>query len=80
MSIYTEIFAPAKLKAAAKRFRLSPRELQCLVLLCSGETIKGTAGRLGISMDTVRFHMKGFRRKIKSQNCLHTLAILLLYK
>lgn len=80
MSICTEIFVPAKLRAAAKRFKLSPRELQCLVLLSGGETLKGAGDRLSISPRTVELHVNNFRRKLKANNSMHALAVVLLLK
>lgn len=80
MSISTEIFVPAKLERAARRFKLSPRQLQCLVLMASGNTIKMTADKLGISMPMVQRHMRKCRIKVRANSSLHALAVVLLWR
>lgn len=80
MSISTEISAPAKLRAAAKRFKVSPRELQILLLLTQGKNLKEIAGDLEISRHTVDFHMRGLRKKVSTHLTTHALAVILLWK
>lgn len=80
MSISTEIFVPAKLSKAAKRFKLTRRQLQCFVLACNGHTYKSGAGELGISERTFKIHMEDCRKKMKCHSSLHSLAVMLLWK
>jgi DNA-binding NarL/FixJ family response regulator len=42
----------------AEEVRLSPRELEILRLLADGHGYKTAAGQLGISLDTIRFHVR----------------------
>lgn len=47
-------FAPPKNEAS----RMSPRQIEVLQLLAEGHSYKGCAEKLGLSMDTVRFHIR----------------------
>ena len=43
---------------------LSARELQVLKLLVDGHSYKTAAGELGISLDTLRFHIRNIYEKL----------------
>jgi DNA-binding NarL/FixJ family response regulator len=53
---------------AARRCRLTRREIQVLNLIVLGESWKSTAGTLGISLSMVRLHSKNLLRKIGAQS------------
>ena len=48
--------------------KLSPREEEVLALLVEGRSYKQIAPELGISLDTVRHHIRGLYRKLQVQN------------
>jgi DNA-binding NarL/FixJ family response regulator len=53
---------------AADKFRLTPREREILRSLARGEPWKGVAQALGISVETVRFHVANIHRKAGAAN------------
>ena len=53
----------ASLKAMAKRYKLSHRELQVLTLYAQGHTQKSVSARLFISPGTTHTHIKRIYRK-----------------
>jgi DNA-binding CsgD family transcriptional regulator len=53
---------------------LSPRELRCLTLMASGETIEGAAAALGLSYGTIRFHLYNAERKLGTCTRSHAIA------
>jgi DNA-binding CsgD family transcriptional regulator len=55
---------PARLAKAATPFKLTPRQLQTLLGVASGEPRKATADALKISPRTIRQHAENARRKI----------------
>lgn len=48
----------------ANFYNLSPREKEILSVLSKGESYKMIAGKLGISLDTVRTHIKKIYEKL----------------
>lgn len=68
-----ETLIPAKLARAAKRFKLSPREIETLMAVCSGQPCKAAAGKLSIHVSTVKFHLRNVRRKTGAANCVAAL-------
>lgn len=75
----TEICVPARLKKAARAYKLTPRQIQVLVALCEGDTWKAAASRLDISLRTVRFHSQNIFRKTGAQSAVMALAVILLH-
>lgn len=63
-----------QLAKACRRFHLTERELEVLSLLAEGETWKGIAARLGVSISTIRFHSRNMLRKIGAQNAVSAVA------
>ncbi len=78
MNTFTAISVPGPLRQAAKRFKVTKRELEVLVLLCEGEPWKGIQDKLGIHQSTVRFHCHNLCAKTKAANPIMALAVILL--
>ena len=53
---------------------LTPREMQALQLLAEGLPNKTIAGRLGISENTVKFHVNGVLGKLNAQSRAEAVA------
>jgi DNA-binding CsgD family transcriptional regulator len=70
----------ARLSKAAASFKLSPRELEFVLLLAAGETLKGAAGRMGISPRTVEVKARLVRLKTGAHSNAEALATLLLFE
>jgi len=49
----------------SKNPELTPRELEVLKLLCAEKTNLQIADKLGISIDSVKFHNKNLYKKLK---------------
>jgi DNA-binding NarL/FixJ family response regulator len=62
---------------AARGSRLSPREREVLGLSAEGRTAEGVAGELGISVETVRTHVRNAIRKLHARNRMHAVALAL---
>jgi DNA-binding CsgD family transcriptional regulator len=56
---------PEKLSEGAKRFALSKRETEAIVLIATGNPWKIVASKMGVSIRTVEFHLYNARLKIK---------------
>ena len=56
---------PKKLRRGAKGCGLTPREIQVVSLVASGEGVKSIARTLAIAPRTVDFHFEHIRRKTK---------------
>ena len=56
------------LSRAARRFKLTRREIEVVALLILGETWKSVADCLKISISMVRTHSKNLHRKIGAKN------------
>jgi DNA-binding CsgD family transcriptional regulator len=67
------------LMGECRRHHLTPRECEVVSILATGDTFKGTAARMGLSVDTVEWHAANLRRKLRAKNALHALAILFGY-
>jgi len=59
---------PNSLTGAARRFHLSPREVQVLALLLDGEQLDEIGKRLHITSSTVQDHIKSMLEKTDSRN------------
>ena len=59
-----EAFHQPASKGQAEEINLSPRETEILELLCEGLANKEIADRLGISIETVRVHLKHIYEKL----------------
>ncbi len=55
--------------------RLTPRELEVLALLGEGFNAKAIAERLGLSVLTVRNHIRGVLRKLDCHSQLEAVAL-----
>ena len=51
-----------------KRYRITPRELEVLVLVARGKTNDEIAGALGISLGTVKSHVASSLEKLSVPN------------
>lgn len=69
-----EIFVPARIARAARRYRLTPRELETLSLLATGALWKVVAATLGISITMVKRHVRKLCRKTGAENPTAALA------
>ena len=56
-------------------FRLTPREVQIMQLVAQGDTKDQIAGKLGISVDTVRFHVKNINLRLETRNLKQAIAV-----
>jgi DNA-binding NarL/FixJ family response regulator len=56
--------------------RLTPRQLEILQLIAAGETTSEIAGRLFLSPETVRWHVKAILRKLKARTRAEAAAAL----
>lgn len=63
-----EYFHDNNTNLPAKDYNLSLREKEVLGKLINGKNIKDIAGKLFISIDTVRFHFKNIYRKLNVHN------------
>ena len=56
-------------------YLLTPREKEVLQLLSTGLTYEKIAGRLEVSAETVKMHLKNIYQKLHVQNKIETLNI-----
>jgi DNA-binding NarL/FixJ family response regulator len=63
--------------STAKVPQLSPRERQIMHLMAEGYTGQAIAGRLGVSVETVRTHVRNVIRKLQARSRVHAIAIAL---
>lgn len=63
-----EYFQENNANLPAKDYNLSSREKEVLGILIDGMHVKDIAGKLFISIDTVRFHFKNIYRKLNVRN------------
>ncbi len=54
---------------------LSPREAQLLVLVADGLSNEAIAGRLGVSVETVKTTVTRMRRKLGAANRAHAVTL-----
>jgi DNA-binding NarL/FixJ family response regulator len=63
--------------ATARIPQLSPRERQITHLMAEGMTAEAIGGELGVSVETVRTHVRNVIRKLRARNRVHAIAIAL---
>jgi DNA-binding NarL/FixJ family response regulator len=56
---------------------LSPREREIMHLMAEGATAQDVGDRLGVSVETVRTHVRNVIRKLQARNRVHAIAIAL---
>ena len=64
-------------RATARVPQLSPREKQITHLMAEGRTAEAIGGELGVSVETVRTHVRNVIRKLQARNRVHAIAIAL---
>jgi DNA-binding NarL/FixJ family response regulator len=64
-------------RAAQRVPQLSPREREVMHHTAEGLTADAIAGRLGLSVETVRTHVRNAIRKLQARNRVHAIAIAL---
>jgi DNA-binding CsgD family transcriptional regulator len=71
---FADAMAPHLEGDTASPCDLSLRELRCLGLVASGETLAGAAAALGVSYGTIRFHLYNVQRKLGARSRSHAIA------
>jgi DNA-binding NarL/FixJ family response regulator len=64
-------------RATTKVPQLSPRERQVMGLMAEGRTAEVVGEQLGVSVETVRTHVRNAIRKLQARNRVHAIAIAL---
>ncbi len=64
-------------EAPAEPKVLSPREREVVALMAEGLTAEGVGARLGVSVETVRTHVRNAIRKLHARNRVHAIALAL---
>jgi DNA-binding NarL/FixJ family response regulator len=64
-------------RATAQVPQLSPREREIMHLMAEGLTAEAIAGELGVSVETVRTHVRNVIRKLQARNRVHAIALAL---
>jgi DNA-binding NarL/FixJ family response regulator len=64
-------------RATASLPQLSPREREIMHLMAEGMTAERIGTRLGVSVETVRTHVRNVIRKLRARNRVHAIAIAL---
>jgi DNA-binding NarL/FixJ family response regulator len=64
-------------RATARVPQLSPREREITALMAEGLTAEGIGTQLGVSVETVRTHVRNTIRKLRARNRVHAIAIAL---
>ena len=64
-------------RATARVPQLSPREKQITHLMAEGRTAEAIGVELGVSVETVRTHVRNVIRKLQARNRVHAIAIAL---
>ena len=64
-------------RATARVVQLSPREREVMHLIAEGSTAEGVGDALGVSVETVRSHVRNAVRKLQARNRVHAIAIAL---
>jgi DNA-binding NarL/FixJ family response regulator len=57
--------------------QLSPREREVMHLMAEGLTAEAAGGELGVSVETVRTHVRNAVRKLQARNRVHAIAVAL---
>jgi NarL family two-component system response regulator LiaR len=76
-NILKEIITPQSSPADVYKFKLTDRELEVLVLMADGLTMQQMAGKLSISLSTVKYHSTNIFQKLGAQNRSEALVIAL---
>jgi DNA-binding NarL/FixJ family response regulator len=63
--------------ATARLPNLSPREREIMHLMAEGGTAQDVGARVGVSVETVRTHVRNVIRKLQARNRVHAIAIAL---
>jgi DNA-binding NarL/FixJ family response regulator len=63
--------------ATSRLPNLSPREREIMHLMAEGGTAQDVGGQLGVSVETVRTHVRNVIRKLQARNRVHAIAIAL---
>ena len=64
-------------RATARIPQLSPREREITHLMAEGGTAEAIGSQLGVSVETVRTHVRNVIRKLQARNRVHAIAIAL---
>jgi DNA-binding NarL/FixJ family response regulator len=64
-------------RATARVPQLSPRERQIMHLMAEGNTAEQIGGKITVSVETVRTHVRNVIRKLQARNRVHAIAIAL---
>lgn len=64
-------------RATAQLPQLSPREREIMHLMAEGQTAESIGGQLGVSVETVRTHVRNVIRKLQARNRVHAIALAL---
>jgi DNA-binding NarL/FixJ family response regulator len=64
-------------RATAQLPQLSPREREIMHLMAEGRTAESIGGALGVSVETVRTHVRNVIRKLQARNRVHAIALAL---
>jgi DNA-binding NarL/FixJ family response regulator len=64
-------------RATSQIPQLSPREREVLHLMAEGFTAEAVGDRLGVSVETVRTHVRNVIRKLQARNHVHAIALAL---
>lgn len=64
-------------RATSRVAQLSPREREVMHLMAEGRTAEGVGDELGVSVETVRTHVRNAIRKLQARNRVHAIAIAL---
>ncbi|HEU4657222.1 MAG TPA: response regulator transcription factor [Capillimicrobium sp.] len=62
-------------RASARMPRLSPREREVMGHMAEGLTAEGVGEELGVSVETVRTHVRNAIRKLQARNRVHAIAL-----
>jgi DNA-binding NarL/FixJ family response regulator len=57
--------------------QLSPREREIMHLMAEGHTAEQIGGQIGVSVETVRTHVRNVIRKLQARNRVHAIALAL---
>jgi DNA-binding NarL/FixJ family response regulator len=64
-------------RTTARLPNLSPREREIMHLMAEGGTAQDVGARVGVSVETVRTHVRNVIRKLQARNRVHAIAIAL---
>ena len=64
-------------RASVRVPQLSPREREVMHLMAEGLTADAVGGQLGVSVETIRTHVRNAIRKLQARNRVHAIAIAL---